>query len=171
MTSDDCFFPSLLITFLNTKISVNWSKLTHKMTIFFLSSFFYLQFLLQKFKSPHLEFFFKITFCKFFVNQPTAVLNCTILEGWIALHCTDMWQVISWHVKCVSPSPSSVRMYVLLSIPPYVHMYFSPSKKFYFGIGTSICIGWEIQCLLNAEFFLHWQYIQSHFGMTKWDKI
>ena len=90
---------------------------------------------------------------KFLVNQPTAVLNCTIMEGCIALHCTDMWQVISWHVKCVPPSHLSLRMYVLMSIPPYVHMYFSPSKKFYFGIGTSICIGWEIRCLLNAEIF------------------
>ena len=122
------FFSHFLMVFLNPKISVNWSKFTHKMTIFFLSSFFYLQFLLQKFKSPHLDFFFKLLFVNFLW---TSLLQCWTALYWrVELHCTaltcDRWYLDMWNV-----SPPPLRPSVCTSFCPYLPMSIctSPTQK------------------------------------------
>ena len=61
----------------------------------------------------HVFFVFCIYFLYFLVNQPSAGLNCTMLEGSTTLHCTDRPQMICWNVKFDSP--------LCLSIQPQPH--------------------------------------------------
>ena len=101
------------------------------MTIFFLSSFFYLQFLLQNFSSPQLDFFSSNFFV--FFGEPTycsAELHYTGGLNCIALH----WHMTGDILTCeMCPSlpfvPPYVRPYVHTSVCPYVLL---PLKKVLF---------------------------------------
>ena len=64
----------------------------------------------------------------------------------IALHCTEMGQMVHWHAKC-DPPPSSDRMLVCLSVTLYVHPYYI------FVLVLLLAICGEIRCLPYAGLF------------------
>ena len=116
---------------------------------------------------PHLVFSSSV-FSWFFLllwflgNQPTAGWICTILRDWTALYCATRWYV--------TPTPLSNPQSTTPSIPrrknnwnlnfwpnprhPKKCFFDTPQKRFSFGIGVSIHIGQESQCLLYSGFFL-----------------
>ena len=158
------------MTFSNTKISVNWSKLTHKMTIFLLSSFCCLQCLLQNFSSPQLDFFSRNYFVIF--GEPaycsaemhyTGGLNC------IAHH----WHVTGHILTCEMCPPLP---FLPLYVCPFVHTFVCPYlllplKKVLFWYRDFYLHRLRDSVSPECGNFLHEQYIKGHFGMTKWDQI
>ena len=117
--SDD-FFPHFLMTFSNTKISVNWSKLTHKMTIFLLRSFCLPLVLVAEFQLSTAWFFSSNYFVIF--GEPaycSAALHYTGGLNCIALH----WHVTGDILTCEMCPPFP---FLPLYVCPFVHTFVCP---------------------------------------------